>query len=636
MPRSITPSTSLENLRKEAKRWLKQLRAHDPDARARLERAYPAATANPSLRDVQHALAIEHGMESWAALKQSLTKPPVDGEDAWRTFGVETYERLARDWVAAYDQKDAAALQRLNAHYHRSFTFEDFVAQIWDRVYAFRQRSSKVPENYLQLAEAQTVIAQDVGFQSWAALVDGLKTGAPRVPAYVIDAAESRIAPRRQLSSKEWDQLIGVAREHRLKSLDSGGLANDAVVARISELGDVIELSLSGSRQLTDEGVRQLKHMPQLEKLHLHGCRISDKGLEVLRDLPNLREFAMTWRDITDAGAANLRFCDQLENVELMGSTTGDGTIEALQGKAKLRRFTTGRLVTDAGLGFLRNFPRLAKWHEGGAELLIDGPFTNAGMASLAGLDGLGALDLFWHVSGITSEAFAHLAALPNLASLAADGKLSDDGAMRHIAALPRLRFLRVQETVATDAGFEALGGSQTLESLWGRRCDGLGNRGFIALSKLPTLRGLGVSCKNVDNATLSLLPHFPSLRELTPIDVKDDGFLHVGGCQQLERLTCMYCRETTDVATGHIAGLQIKYYYAGLTQMTDRSLEILGRMPSLEQIDLYECNSVTDAGLVHLARLPRLREVNLDSLPGVTLAGTRVFPARVRVRYST
>ena len=58
--------------------------------------------------------------------------------------------------------------------------------------------------------------------------------------------------------------------------------------------------------------------------------------------------------------------------------------------------------------------------------------------------------------------------------------------------------------------------------------------------------------------------------------------------------------------------------------------------MPSLEQIELYECNGVSDAGLVFLAGLPRLREVHLDGLPQVTLDGTRVLPARVRVKYST
>jgi hypothetical protein len=129
--------------------------------------------------------------------------------------------------------------------------------------------------------------------------------------------------------------------------------------------------------------------------------------------------------------------------------------------------------------------------------------------------------------------------------------------------------------------------------------------------------------------------PAFPALRELTPIDVLDEGFVHVGRCDRLERLSCMYCRETTDVATAHIAKLRLKSYYAGLTQITDRSLEILGRMLTLESVELYETKEVTDDGLVHLAALPRLREIHLSGLPNVTPAGTRVFPAHVLVDYN-
>ncbi len=55
----------MDNLRKEAKRWLKALRANDPDARLRFERAYPSGPATPVLRDVQHALAREHGFDNW-------------------------------------------------------------------------------------------------------------------------------------------------------------------------------------------------------------------------------------------------------------------------------------------------------------------------------------------------------------------------------------------------------------------------------------------------------------------------------------------------------------------------------------------------------------------------------------------
>ena len=53
---------TLDSLRKEAKRWLKALRAHDADARARYARAVPDGPAAPTLRDVQHALAREFGL----------------------------------------------------------------------------------------------------------------------------------------------------------------------------------------------------------------------------------------------------------------------------------------------------------------------------------------------------------------------------------------------------------------------------------------------------------------------------------------------------------------------------------------------------------------------------------------------
>ena len=64
--------SSLDNLKKAARRWLNALRAGDPDARRRLERATPIAPAHPVLRDVHHALAREHGHESWMDLKRGM------------------------------------------------------------------------------------------------------------------------------------------------------------------------------------------------------------------------------------------------------------------------------------------------------------------------------------------------------------------------------------------------------------------------------------------------------------------------------------------------------------------------------------------------------------------------------------
>jgi hypothetical protein len=532
----------------------------------------------------------------------------------------------------------------LNERYQRSFTFDDLGAEVWRRVYAFRQRSSKVPENFLEPGEAQVLIAQDAGFGSWAALTRALATGTSPVPPYLIDTTENRIGPRRLLSGSEWDELIGVMKERRITQFARQGWCPMRCWpdrrARTRDRAGSRRLASADRRRPASPGANAAAGI-----LNPSGGKLTDRGLEVLRHLPNLRTFEMTWqRGITDAGAANLRFCDRLEHVDLMGNPDRRRRDRSAPGKPTLRYFSSGRLVTDRGLPRLHDFPMLKTWSTGGSDvrpgsdvianathLLIDGPFTDDGLASLTGLEGVFELDLFWHVTGITANGFAHLVDLPNLGSLGADGELSNNVAMRHIAAMPRLRRLRAQGTVATDDGFESLSRSRTIEYIWGRECPNLTGRGFIALSKMAALRGLGVSCKLVDSEALQEADLPGSHDRERGRHPRHEGS---GQHERLERLTCMYCRDTTDVATAHVAALPLKYYYAGLTQITDRSLEILGGMPSLEQIELYECNGVSDAGRV-LASLPRLREVHLDSLPQVTLEGTQVRP-RAFAKHST
>ena len=562
------------------------------------------------------------------------------------------YAHTAEALVRAYGDRDAAALDEVNRYYGTSYSFDDLFAIVWRRIYAVRQRLTRGGPRQLQLTEAQLLLAQDAGFGSWDALLLAVETGDAGVPAHAVDAATAAVSLRRPPTMREWDELIDAIDTHGIARLDANGYMTDDVMRRVAACPSLTSLSLGGSRQLTDEGLLALGAMPQLERLELNeypGGRLTDRGLEVLRRLPALRTFEMMWQKaITDAGAAHLRHCEAIEAVDLMGSPTGDGVVAALEGKPHLRRFGSGRLLTAEGVRRLHGLPRFTRWHgprvpDGqrdasghGARLLIDGPIGDEGIAHLAGLDGVAELDLFWHVSGVRTASFAALAALPGLVSLAADGALSDDEAMRHFASIPDLRALRAQESAATDDGYEALARSRTLQGLWGREAPHLTSRGFRALATLPSLRALGVSLRQVDDAAVALLPDFPSLRELTPIGLGDEGFRHVGRCTRLERLTCMYCRDTTDAATAHIAALPITFYYAGLTQITDRSLDLLAGMPTLEQVDLYECQGVTDAGVAHLARLPRLREVNLDGLPGVTLAGTKVFAPGVKVGYTT
>jgi hypothetical protein len=660
MPSKSLPSRpDLDHLKHQAKDLFDACHAGTPEAFGRIRSFHPKfadatsgdfVPAKVSLADAQLVIAREYGFESWPKLKRHVESlAPSSKEEVEHASGfadAEHFDNLAKNLVAAFESGDAAAIQRLNDHRGRTSTWEDVRADVWHGVYKVRQAKGR-PGSF-EIGDAQEFLAREVGHGNWGAFV---KAGGKPPAGEFFETDGSRISPRRNLSDHEWDALIAVMKERRLTSLDANGKMTDAALKRVAELNDVTRLALGGSQQLTDDGLRHLAQMPQLQHLDLSnypGSRITDRGLEVLRHLRELRDFQICWQPgITDAGVANLRFCEHLETVNLMGTPTGDGAVQALTGKHQLRRFRTGRSVTDVGLAFLHQFPAFKTWQggelkyslmspdAGPTHLVLDGPFTDTGLRHLAGLNGLAGLSFFWHATGITPGGLEALAGLPKLAFLGCEGKLCNDQAMGRIAAIPQLRMLMAQGTIASDEGFKALSRSQTLEYLWGRECHNLAGSGFAALSTMPALRGLAVSCKNVDDASLSTLPRFPALRELMPMDVDDVGFRHVGACERLERLWCMYCRDTTDAATEHIARLHLKSYYAGLTKITDRSLEILGRMTSLEKLEFYECRNLTDAGLLFLRSLPRLKEVELHGSPNVTLAGTKVFPGSVRVKYS-
>ena len=571
---------------------------------------------------------------------------------------LEQHRRIAEDLVAVYNTDDAEAAGRLNDLFHSALNTEQIRDFTRDKLFNVADTQRRL-DNFT-LVDAQLVVAQLYGFKDWDSLVQANDeptdphSSAPFVlsskpPFYRIDSTNNSIEPRQPMSGKDWADVCAVIKELGLTRINSAGLIGDDDLEIISRLGQITSLNLDGSKRLTDKGLGYLARMPQLRELTLGG-QITDRGLEVLAQLPALRVFQMYWQNnVTDEGIRGLKFCDQLEEVDLLGCNIGDGAIAALVGKAKLRRFKSGRNVSDDGLALLQQFPAFQTWQGEEPEfglmsfsaeptnLLVDGPFTARGLSSLRGLDGLAALSFFWHTSNLRGDDLQCLDGLSNLVYLGCQDSLCDDAAMQHIAALPKLRMLMGQGAVATDKGFERFSRSKTIEYFWGRECPNLKGPGFVALSRMPALKGLAVSCKDVDDAALASLPDFPSLKELVPMYVSDDGFRHVGRTQQLESLILMYCRDTTDVATSHITGLaSLKKYHAGYTLITDASLEMLSRIKSLEEVSFEGCGFITDAGIPFLTTLPNLREISLGGCPKVTRSGVTGFASGVRVNYDT
>ena len=569
---------------------------------------------------------------------------------------IEQHHRIAEDLVAVYNSDDADAATRLNDLFHSALNREQIRDFIRDKLCSVPDTQSRL-DNFT-LADAQLVVARLYGFKDWDDLVQSGSEpasdlrSAPFVlsskpPYYRIDWTNNSIEPRQPMSKKDWEDVSAVIKELGLTRVNSAGLIGDDDLAVLSELDQITSLNLDGSKRLTEKGLRHLARMLQLRELTLGG-QITDRGLEGLGQLRELRVFRMFWQNnITDDGIMGLRSCDHLEEVDLLGCNVGDGAIAALTGKPNLRRFKTGRNVSDDGLRLLHEFPAFKMWH--GEEprfglmsfsaeptnLLVDGPFTGKGLSDLRGLDGLVGLSFFRHTKRLRGEELQCLDGLSNLAYLGCQDSLCDDAAMRHIAALPKLRMLMGQGAVATDEGFRSFSQSRTIEYFWGRDCPNLTGQGFVALSRMPSLKGLAVSCKNVDDAALASLPDFPSLKELVPMYVTDERFRHVGRSHQLESLILMYCRDTTDVATGHIVGLpNLKKYHAGYTLITDASLELLRRIKSLEELSFEGCKFITDAGIPFLTTLPRLRELSIGGCPKVTRSGVTRFASGVRVNY--
>jgi hypothetical protein len=641
---------SFEQLRKQAKDLLRQFRSGNDRARERfaahLRRMDDPRRSIPSLADAQFVLAREAGFESWVELKRHLEQSLL-----------APFQKLAEDVLAVWHADDLAALARIHEVLGREPGRRVLRQQVAERVGMTLDHTTE--PTAFSITDARLFVARVYGFGAWADLeasvaepasrrattVHGVST---RPPFYRIRWIDRSIEPRPPLSARDWEEIFDAMRAHSITRIHAGGQMTDAILDRLAKLDFVTAMDLSSSGRVTDEGMRHIAKMQRLESLNLSGCDITDRGLGALSQLSALREFYLYHQGgISDAGLANLAFCDQIERIDLLGCTAGDGVIKALTGKARLKHFKSGNLVTDAALPLLHQWPVFKTWQGKPPSisslmsfaidsnyLLLRGQITDRGMESLVGLEGLFALNLDDSRLSITAAGLQSLAALPHLEWFGFD---VNDDIMPHIAALPRLRMLMCQDTSTGDTGFTALSRSQMLEYIWGRRCYNLTGRGFAALARMPALRGIAASCKNVDDGALSALPDFPALVEFMPMDVPDSGFRHVGRCERLEAVWCMYCRDTTDAATSHLTGLKhLRMYYAGQTRITDRSLEILSGMGSLEKIVLSSCAGVTDGGVAKLAVLPQLRELSLEYMPTVTRAALTSIPSRVKLNFET
>ena len=205
MSRRLTPKTTLEGLKREAKRWLKALRDNVGEARARFERVLPNAPDVPTLRDVQHALAREHGAPGWSALKSELARSA--SSDVRPTL--ERFERMASNLLDAYRTGTPDAMQRhWNDTWHR---------RTWDAMRRYvqfdlgRGHGPEAEQADISLDDARFLIAREHGFESWHGLTEYIAQLPPG---------------KRMIAARLTDHgIAALAQLPRLRELRVGGMA---------------------------------------------------------------------------------------------------------------------------------------------------------------------------------------------------------------------------------------------------------------------------------------------------------------------------------------------------------------------------------------------------------------------------
>src|SRR5687768_9487665 len=268
---------SLEQLRKQAKELLRQLRTGDNSATARLH-AHKPDVSNPILADAQFVLAREHGFESWPKLVHHIQQSP----------DIEQHRRIARDLLAVYNSADTEAATRLNDLFHSELNIQQIRDFIRDKLFNFPDTQKRL--NNFTLSDAQDVVARLYGFKDWTDLVKSSNEPvddphaasfvlSSKPPFYRIDWTNNSIEPRQPMSKKDWENVCSVIKELGLTGINSGNLIGDDDLEIISQLDQITSLNLDDSKRLTDTGLQYLARMPQLHKLILGG-HITERRLQ--------------------------------------------------------------------------------------------------------------------------------------------------------------------------------------------------------------------------------------------------------------------------------------------------------------------------------------------------------------------
>lgn len=233
-------------------------------------------------------------------------------------------------------------------------------------------------------------------------------------------------------------------------------------LTELANLKDLKSLSLYYCVGVNDTMLEYVvEAFPKLESINIEGAEITDKGLEIVSSMRDLRELRLgqCWQ-ITDSGLQNLRVLKNLEGLDLSECHN----------------------VTDMGLKYLSNLHRLRSLDLAGCEN-VDG----SGFSDLSELKSIRKLVLAG-CRNLKDDGIEYLVAFSELEylNLAGCEEVTDDGT-RQLLELPKLRILFAPDNISTRS-FEYFSRMTNLEYILNVDYDNLSKEQREYLKKMPKL----------------------------------------------------------------------------------------------------------------------------------------------------
>ncbi len=159
---------------------------------------------------------------------------------------------------------------------------------------------------------------------------------------------------------------------------------------------------------VSDDGLKQVVLLSELDALHLEKTSVSDAGVKQLATMQSLRTLDLSQTRVTKSGLEELTRLEKLQVLSLEGLEVGDAEVELLSAFDGLEKLSLhNNPVTDAGMktvGRLKELRRLS---------LVSTDVTDEGLQLLATCGKLEMVDLY--DTKVTREGTAALRkALPN------------------------------------------------------------------------------------------------------------------------------------------------------------------------------------------------------------------------------